>query len=87
MRSYFLGLLTEFLKVSFDVTFEHPNRTANMPQRRQLTSLGFPPHCALAHTKDSFQFIHANQTIIEPLLFSGIHNGSSLSSCSRCVSG
>jgi hypothetical protein len=54
----FLSLigLTQLLKMGFDLTLQHPDSAANMPQGRQLATFRLPPHRPLANPENLFQF-------------------------------
>jgi hypothetical protein len=57
--------LTQLLKIRFDLTFEHSDCSANVPQRWQLAVFRPAPHRPLADTENLLQFRESDQTVIK----------------------
>ncbi|MGA9778128.1 MAG: hypothetical protein WBS33_07635 [Verrucomicrobiia bacterium] len=63
-----LARLTQFLKIRFDLAFQHPDHAANSSQRRQLAGFRLPSHCSLADTENLLQFREPYQAVIKLML-------------------
>jgi len=71
MQSYFsfrLSLLTQLLKIRFDLAFQHPHRAANPPQWWQFASFCSPSNRPLADAKNLFQLREPYQAVIKWIL-------------------
>lgn len=55
--------LTQFLKIRFDLTFEHPNHAPNPPQGRQFTAFRPSSYRPLANAEYLLQFRQPNQPV------------------------